>query len=256
MVAIVCTRHSSHITQPLHVGAFGIFKREITKTLQSFSHRNGGNMPKISDMVNVIGDAFSQSFTPSQIKAFFQGAGLWPVDMHRALKRLRGCGSRRPALKGARSPLVDVPIGMNENVLASALDDRGVRNLQRQGHTIAGLRVGTVMFGGYLKHQGAKRRPSISRCADGITQEGLLTYDETIARYEEDEHQRRDDEQAKADRATAWLAKQVPREAAAAAAARGQGQGRVSGRAPVSGQGGGRDGYGVGAGSACERGWA
>lgn len=232
--------HSSHITQPLDVAAFGIFKKEITSVLQSFPRRNGGKMPAKSDMVEVIRDAFQSSFTPSQIKASFEGAGLWPVDMHRALNRLRGRGSKRPALQGDRPPLADVPVAISENVLAASLGDRAVRKLRAQGHTITGLRVSTVMFGGYLKHRETSRRPSISRRASGITKGGLLTCEEVMTRYEEDERQKQEEEQAKADRAAARVAKRAAREAAVAGTGRGQGRGRGRGNAPVGGRGGGR----------------
>ncbi|CAM9777132.1 unnamed protein product, partial [Sphacelaria rigidula] len=171
--------------------------------------RNGGKMPVKSDMVNVMKDAFQLSFTPSQVKASFQGTGLWPVDMHRALNKLRGRGSQGPALQSTRSPSTDLPVAISEDLLASALGDRAVRKLKSQGHTITGLRVSTVMFGEYLKQREATRRPSISALAGGITQGGLLTCDEVMTRYEEDERQRRDEEQAKADRAAPRLAKQT-----------------------------------------------
>ena len=47
--------HSSHITQPLDVCAFGIFKREITDVLQRWAQDNGNKMPVKQDMNEVIG---------------------------------------------------------------------------------------------------------------------------------------------------------------------------------------------------------
>lgn len=69
-----------------------------------------------------------------------------------------------------------------------------------------------------------------------------------MGRIEEDERRRRDEEQAKTDRAIARLAKQAPREAAPDVAGRGEGRGMSHCRAPISGQGGGRDRFGCGVG--------
>ena len=101
--------HSSHITQPLDVAAFGCFKRCVTSVLTSFPARHGGKMPVKHDVVEIIRDAWSMSFTVPQIRASFEGAGLWPVDMERAINRLQGTGKRK-ARPHDRPPLADLPI--------------------------------------------------------------------------------------------------------------------------------------------------
>ncbi|CAN0191161.1 unnamed protein product, partial [Ascophyllum nodosum] len=72
--------HSSHMTQPLDVAAFGCFKKAVTAVLTSFPLQHGGKMPGKSDMAGVVKDAWAASFTVPQIKASFEGAGLWPVN--------------------------------------------------------------------------------------------------------------------------------------------------------------------------------
>ena len=49
--------HSSHMTQPLDVAAFGCFKKAATAVLTSFLLQHGGKMPGKSDMAGVVKDA-------------------------------------------------------------------------------------------------------------------------------------------------------------------------------------------------------
>ncbi|CAN0547215.1 unnamed protein product, partial [Ectocarpus sp. 12 AP-2014] len=72
--------HTSHITQPLDVGTFGTFKKEITKVLTAYPLKNGGRSPVKRDMAGVIAEAWIGSFTPENNMAAFKGAGLWPVN--------------------------------------------------------------------------------------------------------------------------------------------------------------------------------
>ena len=64
--------HSSHITQPLDVCAFGIFKRRSTEVLQGWARTHGNKVPVKSDMNEVIRQSWSQAFTPSNVMASFQ----------------------------------------------------------------------------------------------------------------------------------------------------------------------------------------
>ena len=85
-------------------------------------------------------------FTVPQIRASFEGAGLWPVDMERAINRLQGTGKRK-ARPHDRPPLADLPIAIRESELNSSLGERAVRKMERAGHVITGVRVNTVLFG-------------------------------------------------------------------------------------------------------------
>ncbi|CAN0576914.1 unnamed protein product, partial [Ectocarpus sp. 12 AP-2014] len=84
--------HSSHVVQPLDVGSFGSFKREITKVLSAFPARNGGRVPAKNNMLGILGDAWLRSFSEEQNISSFAGEGLWPVDGERAMGRLQGVG--------------------------------------------------------------------------------------------------------------------------------------------------------------------
>ncbi|CAB1102532.1 unnamed protein product [Ectocarpus sp. CCAP 1310/34] len=122
--------HTLRITQLLDVVAFGTFKKE-------------------HDVPGVMAAAWQRSFTPERNKASFAGAGLWPVDMDRALTRLQGKAKRKEGPTG-RPPLEDVPIAMTHEQLDEAIGERGLRQLKAGGHAITGLKVGTVMLGGLL----------------------------------------------------------------------------------------------------------
>ncbi|CAN0342927.1 unnamed protein product, partial [Pylaiella littoralis] len=101
--------HTSHITQPLDVVAFGRFKKSVTRVLASFYHNSGGLLPLKRDMPGVIADAWKASFTPEINKSSFAGAGLWPVNKDRALGRLKGTAKKKER-RDERPPLQDVPI--------------------------------------------------------------------------------------------------------------------------------------------------
>ncbi|CAN0427610.1 unnamed protein product, partial [Hapterophycus canaliculatus] len=65
IVLIQLPSHTSHITQPLDVAAFGCFKKELTKVLTAYPSKHGGAVPLKRNMASVIGEAWKTSFTPS-----------------------------------------------------------------------------------------------------------------------------------------------------------------------------------------------
>ena len=71
-------------------------------------------------MAGVIGEAWRKSVSPDQNKASFAGAGLWPVDMDRAVDRLQDSGKRKPRPTD-RPPLADVPIVASQKQLEEYL---------------------------------------------------------------------------------------------------------------------------------------
>ncbi|CAN0295836.1 unnamed protein product, partial [Ectocarpus fasciculatus] len=130
--------HSSHVVQPLDVGSFGSFKREITKVLSAFPARNGGRVPAKSDMLGILGDAWLRSFSEQQNISSFAGAGLWPVDGERAMGRLQGVGKRKER-SGARPPVEDITVAISDKNLADNLGPRTVRELQQKGQCVKGI---------------------------------------------------------------------------------------------------------------------
>ena len=188
-----------------------------------------------------------------QIEASFEGAGLWPVDMDRAINRHHGTGKIKARLDD-RPPLADIPLAITEEVLSSSLGPRAMMKLQRAGHTIAGASMVTVLFGGFLKAQERMTRPAISRSAQGVTVGGIVPCEEVMVKCRADEERKKEEERLKEEHATARAAKQMAKDAAAAArvsqgTAGGRERGRGRGGPGVGGRGGGR---GLGSGPAAE----
>ncbi|CAB1105050.1 unnamed protein product [Ectocarpus sp. CCAP 1310/34] len=65
--------HTSHITQPLDVGTFGTFKKELTGVLTAYPLKIGGRSPVKRDMAGVIAEAWRGSFTPANSMAASKG---------------------------------------------------------------------------------------------------------------------------------------------------------------------------------------
>lgn len=105
-------------------------------------------------MTRVIGEAWAVSFTLSQIKASLQGAGLWPMDMERAMKRLQGTGSKRQPRPDDRLLLADGLVVISENEMMACVGPRPVRKLQYGSQTVTGE---------FLKAQEKVTRPVTSR---------------------------------------------------------------------------------------------
>ena len=65
------------------------------------------------------------------------------------MSRLQGRAKRNEGSPG-RPTLVDVPIAMSHQQLEEAIGERGLRQLNQARHTLAGLKVTTVMLGGVI----------------------------------------------------------------------------------------------------------
>ena len=236
--------HSSHVTQSLDVASFGCFKKTVTAVITSFPLQHDGKMPGKSDMVGVVKDASAASFTVPQTKDLFEEVGLGPVNINRAINRLHGTWKIKVRPDDG-PPLVDIPLTITEEELNSSLGPRAVKKLQRAGRTIAGVKIVTVLFDGFLKAQERVTRPAISRSAQRVTAGELVTCEEVMANYRADEERKKVEEQLKKERATARAANRAAKDAAAAARAsqglawrRGRGRGR--GGSGVGGHGRGR----------------
>ena len=230
--------HASHITQPSDVPAFGSSKKEGTKVLTaSYPFKHGGTLPLECDMAGMIGEAWRKSFSPDQNKASFAGAGLWPVDMDRAVGRLQGTGKRKPRPTD-RPPLANVPIAASQKQLEEGLGERALRRLRASGHSIQGLRVGTVMLGGILRQRKRAKKLPTTRAAAGVPDRGMLTSKEILDAYAERERANKAVEEAKAEKAKSREQKRADKKAASLARhvnRGGWGGGRGGGRREASG---------------------
>ncbi|CAN0288422.1 unnamed protein product, partial [Pylaiella littoralis] len=204
--------HTSHITQPLDVVAFGRFKKSVTRVLASFYHNSGGLLPLKRDMPGVIADAWKVSFTPEINKSSFAGAGLWPVNKDRALGRLKGTAQKKER-RDERPPLQDVPIAAPNEQLEKDIGERALRVLRGQGHTVTGIRVGTVLLGGLLT-QRKRAKMATSRGSLGLPDGGNITAPEFLDAVAEKERADKAESDAKAARAKVREEKRAEKAAA------------------------------------------
>ncbi|CAB1116662.1 unnamed protein product [Ectocarpus sp. CCAP 1310/34] len=235
--------HTSHITQPLDVVAFGRFKKSATRVLASFYHNSGGLLLLKRDMPGAIADAWKLSFTPERNKSSFAGAGLWPVNKERALGRLKGTAKKK-ARRDERPPLQDVPIAALNEQLEKDIAERALRVLRGQGHTVTGIRVGTVLLGGLLTQRKRAKKMATSRGSLGLPDGGNITAPEFLDAVAEKEGADKAESDAKAARAKVREEKRAEKAAAellrqARMADRGRGRGRGGGKGEERGGRGG-----------------
>jgi 4-hydroxybenzoate polyprenyltransferase len=89
--------HTSHITQPLDIAAFGSFKKEVTKVLTTYPFKHGGTLPLKRDMVGVIGGGRgARALRRIRTKHHLPGRvyGRWTWTGRWVGSRARGRGSR------------------------------------------------------------------------------------------------------------------------------------------------------------------
>ena len=87
IVTICMPSHSSHLLQPLDVGCFGPLKRAYGKEVENMM-KNGINHITKLEFLPAIRAAFEATFTSSNIKGGFRGAGLVPLDPETVISKL------------------------------------------------------------------------------------------------------------------------------------------------------------------------
>lgn len=153
--AAVNAVQSGQMTYRLAATMFGISKNIMFSRLGSF--------------------AWQRSFTAEQIKASFMGAGLWPVDMQRALHRLKGTGKRTTQPDNC-PPLAHMPVTISEDDLKKLLASRTQWRLRVEDISTTSVRKSAVMLSSVLKAQERATRPGIPWSAARITKGGLLPH--------------------------------------------------------------------------------
>ena len=79
--------HSSHLLQPLDVGCFSPLKRAYSHEVESLIRDHINHITKL-EFLPAIKVAYDRSFTPTNIRSAFQGAGLAPHQPDVVLSRL------------------------------------------------------------------------------------------------------------------------------------------------------------------------
>lgn len=161
--------HSSHLLQPLDLCAFGMVKRSFTEELTRFNAEHSHGAEK-QDMCALIHRAITKGLSVQNVKASFAAAGLCPFDPERAMRRIEGASNK--AKKYTHSAEELPLILLDAENTAAALGDRQMRQLERKGHTAAGIRASTICMKEVLK---AKKRSKVNRKRAGITKGGWLS---------------------------------------------------------------------------------
>jgi hypothetical protein len=90
--------HSSHLTQPLDVGCFSVFKSNYSTEINSLVKANITHITK-PDFFAAFQAAFSDTMTKENILGGFRGPGLIPLDAEAVLSKL-DVRLRTPSLPG------------------------------------------------------------------------------------------------------------------------------------------------------------
>ncbi|CAB1120235.1 unnamed protein product [Ectocarpus sp. CCAP 1310/34] len=167
--------HTWHITQPLDVGTFGTFKKELTRVLTAYPPKIGGRSPVKRDMAGVIAEAWRGRFTPASNMVAFKGAGLWPVNMEKAINRLH---SKRKQRENDRPIPEDLAVVASKKQLEEDLGHAALLELKRQGVMTEGLRVNTVFLGGLTRLTKRSKSFATVRAGGGKPEGGLLSAEE------------------------------------------------------------------------------
>ena len=176
--------HSSHNLQPLDLCAFGVMKKKYGTLLDEF-HKTFQTYPTKCDMGKLIHDSFVHAMTPGTITASFRASGIHPSDPSVAVARVRGDVTRKRKHPGSPPPppppvldLRGVPPEQRAIALrdvtntAQALGARERRTLERQGHSVAAVRVATMAVENVLA---PPPRTTQDRARAGIPLGGIVT---------------------------------------------------------------------------------
>jgi hypothetical protein len=87
IITLCLPSHSSHLTQPLDVGCFGVLKRMYGRQIDTFIKAHINHITKVEFFL-AFHTAYNQSITTQNAKAGFRGAGLIPFDPQVIISKL------------------------------------------------------------------------------------------------------------------------------------------------------------------------
>ena len=85
VIAYCLPAHTRGKTRPLDLTVIGAFIHHIAANMKSISLVNHHDLFDCCDSCNILRDVYEKSFTPSNICAGFERAGLWPINADRLL---------------------------------------------------------------------------------------------------------------------------------------------------------------------------
>ena len=104
VIAYCLPAHTSGKTQPLDLTVFGAFKHHIAANMKSISLVNHHDLFDCFDFCNILREVNEKSFTPSNIYAGLERAGLWPINAEKLLDSPKPDGLNR----GVMMPVDDM----------------------------------------------------------------------------------------------------------------------------------------------------
>ena len=121
IVLMVLPPHSSHLTQPLDVGVFGLLKTMMASALQPLISTEIHRIIK-AEWLSAFVEAHEGAFSTQNIQAGFRGTGILPYNPCKVLDRVRptiqDCLEIRPSTPTERLAPTTTPF--TESVLTSS----------------------------------------------------------------------------------------------------------------------------------------
>ena len=87
IISLCLPAHSSHLTQPLDVGVFGLLKKAYSTEISHLARANITYITK-DDFFPAFRTAFKKVFTIQNVQGGFKGAGLVPLDPEAVIQKL------------------------------------------------------------------------------------------------------------------------------------------------------------------------
>ncbi|ELQ41143.1 hypothetical protein OOU_Y34scaffold00300g4 [Pyricularia oryzae Y34] len=124
IIPICLPAHSSHLTQPLDVGVFGVLKRAYGQEINNFIRAHINNISKVEFFLAFVA-AYEVSMTKDNMAGGFRGAGLVPYNPEAVISKLdikiRTPSPKEPTFPTTESWVSQTPHNPTEAICQSTL---------------------------------------------------------------------------------------------------------------------------------------
>ena len=108
VVPVCLPAHTFHLLQPLDVGIFGPVQHAYAKQVAQLARDGKTHISKL-DFIDLLAEARSRAFTPSNIAGAWRGAGVEPYDPSAVMKKLPGASLGSPTSASANPTPLTTP---------------------------------------------------------------------------------------------------------------------------------------------------
>jgi len=105
IILMVLPPHTSHLLQPLDVGVFSPLKNALTAQIKRYIGTGIARLQKAEWLSSYI-KARSLAITQTNIMSAWRGAGLWPFNPSKAIRRLPRLSTPPPQLQTTETPSI------------------------------------------------------------------------------------------------------------------------------------------------------